>query len=135
MPLQFLLFRSQPMNAIIPCDACGQQYAVPPQAAGRRFTCRKCGANVDVPSSVVWESVLRNLPIVDPPSGGPWTNVRPCALSEILDQLNMYDKAGKTPVFEHNSVRLSFQYDSDHDCIRRYYRTADTDWVVEDTID
>lgn len=40
-------------NIVFPCPACGTKYSVGPHHAGKRTTCKKCGAAVTVPSPQV----------------------------------------------------------------------------------
>ena len=37
-------------NIVFPCPACGTKYSVSPHHAGKKTTCKKCGAAVTVPS-------------------------------------------------------------------------------------
>jgi hypothetical protein len=40
-------------NIVFPCPACGTKYSVSPHHAGKKTTCKKCGAPVTVPSPQV----------------------------------------------------------------------------------
>lgn len=40
-------------NIVFPCPACGTKYSVSPHHAGKKTTCKKCGAAVTVPSPQV----------------------------------------------------------------------------------
>ncbi|MCA8916451.1 MAG: hypothetical protein KDB90_13655 [Planctomycetes bacterium] len=40
-------------NIVFPCPACGTKYSVSPHHAGKKTTCKKCGASVTVPTPQV----------------------------------------------------------------------------------